>query len=688
MDIGAEFKLSEDQSFILENYEDGFASVLATPGSGKTTIITHLIKKFIYRKKVDPRQILVLTLTESAAREFKNRTLSSMKNKSRTPSFLTIHSFCNRILSKFHSNYNDFVVLPDTKKNEIIESILLKKGFQLKKKDENNSGDEIDYLELFRDSVIPLLRRDREKISKIRELSKLDIKELRQKIGNIYNHHLKCLYNISDIVEEFEAQLEVQKYIDFDTMINETYNLLKRDTVILEYLRGKYKYILEDEAQDSNSVQSQILYLLAGENGNYIRVGDPNQSIFTTFTGADYKELMEFYRNNIQLEIKQSNRSNQYIIDISNYLVECYKESFPSHHVKIRRGTKNPEYGWVKINEFKDFQEEVENIAEQIEMLLKKEKNITIAVLTRTNNQANEIYKRITGLGFEAILHGNREEDFFNNPTVKKISALTGYILFPDENERILNLLKLFGFSPEFIKEWFEDTGNIYSYLKATANNTFLKVGDEETKERIFLFSKKIFRLFDYIYLSVSEILELINNMFIEDNEEKAVARLLHKMWLRSEGGYGSIYDFYLWLARHSGTKIKQEILNEHEEDYSVPQIIHILTIHKAKGLQWDAVFIPNFSKWDFKDDTWKGPSEKKDLKSVVLSLLENTPRNVIRQKLTSEEIREGRRVAYVGITRAKKYLHLSCSQIGLNDRKNEPSEIFHILNEYMGKDE
>ncbi len=689
-EITENFKLSEDQSKILHEYDEGYASVLATPGSGKTTIITHLIKKFITEKNIDPRSILVLTLTESAAREFKVKTLKILKQYKRYPEFSTIHSFCNRVLSRFYRYYNDLTVLPDSKKNEILEKILLRKGFKLLEPDSENDfqagNSEIDYLELFRDSIIPIFRKDKAKFNQLKELVHLDVQDLRQKVGNIYNHHLKCFYHIPEVVEEYENFLLVEKYIDFDMMINETYNILNSDPKVLNFLRNKFLYILEDEAQDSNNIQSRILNLLAGPQGNYIRVGDPNQSIFTTFTGADYKNLMDFYENNTQLEIKQSNRSNQEIIDVANYLVDSYTDSFPSHHVKIQQGSTNPQQGWVKFQDFGTIGEELNEIAGHIDYFLKKEKNITLAVLTRTNSQATEVYRYITESGFDAVLHGNRDENFFNNHVVVKITTLIGYILYPNQFERLESLLSLLGLSETTISEWFPDPGQSHIVLKSIDNGEFLHFGDEETEEKIFAVCKKICRVSNNIYNSVSEILELISNLFIENIEDKAVGRLLHQMWLRSKPGIKNLDDFYSWLIKHSNSKIKQELLYEEEENFSSPGIVHILTVHKAKGLQWDAVFLPNFSKWDYKDESWKGPSEKKDFRSVILSLLEGIPRTQVRKLLAFEEIKEGRRVAYVGLTRARKYLFISCSAAGLNQRKNDPAEIFCLLKEFQEK--
>lgn len=675
--------LSTEQEKIIRDYENGYASVLATPGAGKTTIITHLIEKLVKERNVDPRNILVLTLTESAAKEFKQRTKTLLTGIKHTPEFSTIHSFCNRVLRERFPGYSDMTLLPDTKRNEKIEEILISKGFKVEKDDDFDNQD-INYVELFRDSIIPMFRRDKAKFNKIKEYTDLNMRELSMRIGNVSNHHLKCFYNIPAVVEEYENFLRDESFIDFDMMINDTLNLFLADKNILEKIQDKFKFVLEDEAQDSNNIQNKILELVAGQSGNYIRVGDPNQSIFTTFTGADFKSLIQFYDKHSKMHIKHSNRSNQQIIDISNHLLECYPESFPSE-LRIKQGDYNPSYGEVLIKEFSFVSEEIEFISNKIEEINSKEKDGSFAILTRTNNQAVEVYQKLTELGFDATIHGNRDEDFFNNPTIEKITSIIGYILYPYEVERLKKLLKIYSVPNKIIDELFSDPETAYKNLKAISEDAFLYFGDDVHYENLIHVCTKIYTVMNLLYYSVTEILEAINNLFIEDIFQKTVARLLNQMWTRTKPGIKNIQDFYFWLKKHSDIRIRQELFDE-EEDYTSSGVIHILTVHKAKGLQWDAVFLPNFSKWDYKDSSWKGMNERKDMKSVILSITENKPRNDIRRGLAFEEVQESRRVGYVGLTRAKKFLYLSCSQEGFGEKKNDKSEIFIYLKEFVNK--
>ena len=507
-----------------------------------------------------------------------------------------------------------------------------------------------------------------------------DTKSL-MRITGISNLHFKYLSIIPEIINEYESFLKENKKIDFDMMINETYNVIKEDPIILDTLNKKYEYIMEDEAQDSNEIQCEILKLISGKNGNYIRVGDPNQSIFTTFTGADYKGLIDFYNNYQKYEIRESNRSYQEIIDTANCLVDKFKDSFPSHEVQIIQGSFNPQYGSVNFEELETSDDEIDYIVNKISENMKKNRKATFSILTRTNNQAKEFYSRITSKGFPCILHGNKEDNFFANETVKKIAFIVYYIIFPYNYRGFVELLKILKINEDIIQEFFNDEEQFYKTLESLAKNELIYLGDDNAFEIITAISKKIYRLVNSIYLSVTEVLQIINNYFIDEINEKNVLSLLNKMWLRTSKQNTDISDFYTWLRKYMDIKISQEI-DFAEEDFSSPETIHILTVHKAKGLQWDNVFLPQFTKIDYKDDTWKG--FKTDFKSIIFALAENKNVTEIKDKIIKEEVHESRRLAYVGITRAKKNLFITSPSYSFEQKERSPAEIFYILRNFQ----
>lgn len=673
------FELSEDQQHILDNYQGGYASVLATPGAGKTTLISYLIKNLIFNKQVKPKSILVLTLTESASNEFKERTVSLLGKAFPSPEFLTIHSFCKKVLDNFSSKYADLNVLTEPERHAFFENILNEKG--LPKFNPEETGD-FDYAEIFKNYVIPIHRRNNQLVNTLKDNLENDKKNIMQ-VTKISNRHFKYLYLIPEIVHDYETFLTENKKIDFDMMITETLKILKNDNETLNSIKNKYEYILEDEAQDSNEIQGEILKLIAGDNGNYIRVGDPNQSIFTTFTGADYKGLIDFYNTYQKYEIKQSNRSFKDIINLSNELVRNFKESFPAEKVKIVKGHHNPKHGSIQFEEFTDVEDECLYIAKNFENILNKNKKSTFAVLTRTNNQVKEIYNSLINQGYPCILHNNKEDDFFKNETVKKIAFIVYYILNPNNFNAFVELLKKLQIEEEYIEEFFNEEDSFKDTFKAIAQDQLIYFGDEVVFEKISTACKKLYKLIDCIYKPVTEVLQVINNYFIEDIKEKNILSLVNMMWTRIASSKTDLSDFYTWLRKYMDVKISQEI-NFAREDFSAPNTIHLLTIHKAKGLQWDTVFLPHFTSIDFKDNEWKGFNADSDFKSIIFSVYQHLDVNKIREKVLKAEIQEGRRVAYVGITRAKKNLFITSADRAFNGKKREPSEIFYLLKNFQ----
>jgi DNA helicase-2/ATP-dependent DNA helicase PcrA len=256
--------LMPDQQAILDQYQGGRAAVLAAPGSGKTTLISHLIAEWVRSGKVSPRRILVLTFTESAAQEFETRTLALLPYSRRPPTFATIHGFCNRILRQLRSEYSDREVISDERKYAFLDRIVEQVGLPVSK---------LDYPKVLADTLIPRLRQ------RPYAQTFTDLEHLQAALGEA-DEHAEVLWHLPEILVRYDRLLARHGFIDYDQMISETHRLLQANSALVEQLRERYRWVLEDEAQDSNPLQSAILDLISGPAGNLLRVGDPNQSIF------------------------------------------------------------------------------------------------------------------------------------------------------------------------------------------------------------------------------------------------------------------------------------------------------------------------------------------------------------------------------------------------------------------------
>ncbi|MEK7432255.1 MAG: UvrD-helicase domain-containing protein, partial [Cyanobacteriota bacterium] len=201
------FKLSQDQEKIIGTYQSGYASVLATPGAGKTTLVSYFVKNLLINKKVKPKSVLVLTFTESASKEFKQRTISLIGKSFPTPNFMTIHSFCKRILDNYNTKYAGLEVLNEQEKYQFLENVLSEKGLTLNTK---NEKDEFDYIDIFKRYVIPLYRRNPYMLEIIKTQLENDNKSL-MRITGISNLHFKYLSIIPEIINEYESFLKENK---------------------------------------------------------------------------------------------------------------------------------------------------------------------------------------------------------------------------------------------------------------------------------------------------------------------------------------------------------------------------------------------------------------------------------------------------------------------------------------------
>lgn len=673
------FKFLSDQQVIFDKYEKGYATIIATPGSGKTTIISYLIKKLCDNKKINPSTILVLTYTDSAALEFKNRTISLLRNTYRTPEFSTIHSFCNRILRKFSPEHEEVEVISEDRSLTILLNILVKLGFEIT---------EDNWMNITKD-IFLLINQCRskfgfEKLKKLKDLDDFKILEQIKFEGSINSVLLKCIKLLPLIWEEYHNFLTKMGYIDFNDMICETYNLIKNNPTILNYLQENYHYIFEDEAQDSTNLQFEILKLIAGSDGNYVRVGDPNQNIYSSFTLACSESLIEFSKENPVFSMRQSTRSNIRIIKLANDLHKEFSSYFPSLYKLEPAGAFNPDQGKIIIKSFSNINEkylEVFKILRNLDI-----ENETTAILCPTNNQCKEIYERLVQQGFNVILH-KEQNDLLKSDLIKTIKDIFEFILDPKDLKKLFYILEKLGISIDIINEIFKENHISYEYIKSLAQDQIFFSNFSIDTKLISSVFKKVLQLLESVYLPVSNIFEIVISIFYDSEDmkiERTQARKLHKIWRQftQRSQLSGIDDFLRWLKRYSTNNLIQNMISfykEDKEDFYKKGYIHVLTQHKSKGLEWDSVFILHLNNWDFKDIYSYYPKEIKDPVPVLKAIIQQEDLNKILSKEREKLIAESFRRLYVCITRAKKFLFIGYSETS-NGKPKSPHQAFIFL--------
>lgn len=382
------------------SHMDGPAMVLAGPGSGKTTVITHRIKNLIEKAEVRPENILVVTFTKAAAISMQKRFSTLMNGgKGQLVTFGTFHSVFYKILRKSR-RYEATEILSERQKTDYIREIIGRYGI--------SSND-------------------------ISELSQNIINDIGNIKGNMLNaqqYEPSCCKK-EDFIKVYNAyNLELKKdgKMDFDDILRECYLLLCENHTILEQWRELYKYILIDEFQDINRIQMNIIELLASPLNNIFVVGDDDQSIYG-FRGARPEIMIEFkdYYPEAELIVLDVNyRSTQSIINVAGRVIENNKTRLDK---------------CAHANNDKDFQPDIRKFRNQVEELkfvvskIKEYENQGIslsemAILVRNNSQIQEISSFLKNRKIEAE-SGKYRSNVYNGMVAKDIlSYVRGALKF------------------------------------------------------------------------------------------------------------------------------------------------------------------------------------------------------------------------------------------------------------------
>lgn len=382
------------------SHMDGPAMVLAGPGSGKTTVITHRIKNLIERAEVRPENILVVTFTKAAAISMQKRFSTLMNGgKGQLVTFGTFHSVFYKILRKSR-RYEATEILSERQKTDYIREIIGRYGIS------SNDTSELSQ------NIIN------------------DIGNIKGNMLNAQEYEPSCCKK-EDFIKVYNAyNLELKKdgKMDFDDILRECYLLLCENHTILEQWRELYKYILIDEFQDINRIQMNIIELLASPLNNIFVVGDDDQSIYG-FRGARPEIMIEFkdYYPEAELIVLDVNyRSTQSIINVAGRVIENNKTRLDK---------------CAHANSDKDFQPDIRKFRNQVEELkfvvskIKEYENQGIslsemAILVRNNSQIQEISSFLKNRKIEAE-SGKHRSNIYNGMVAKDIlSYVRGALKF------------------------------------------------------------------------------------------------------------------------------------------------------------------------------------------------------------------------------------------------------------------
>mgnify|MGYP001422541209 FL=1 len=619
--------LNNQQKLAVSNTE-GPLQVLAGAGSGKTKVLTSRIAYLIQQKKCFGQQILCVTFTNKAASEMRERVLKLVNSKSVAFPWLgTFHSICNKMLRKNAEAVGlkpNFTIIDTLDQIKLIKNILNAENIDIKKNPPKQIAFHIDQWK--NKALLP------------------DQVKLKNQEFN--------LVNALKVYKIYQKRLLVMNCVDFGDLILHVVTILKKFEDIKKIYQRNFKYILVDEFQDTNYVQNLWLQLLTSEKKNICVVGDDDQSIYS-WRGAEVKNILEFknnYQNTQTIKLEQNYRSTENILNSATSLISNNEDRLEKNiWSELGDGEK------VKIKSYFDGISEATGISDIIEQnLSKKFKLNEISILVRAAFQTREFEERFIKIGLPYRIIGGLK--FYERSEIK--DAL-GYLRLINQSsddisfERIINNPKR-SIGDSSIKK-------IHDFAREKDLSLF-DASQEILKENI-LKPKTIQNLKSFLVNMISwkqkskdidhiSLLEIVldesgySSMLKNERTPEADARLENLKELKSSmKNYSSLNEFLENISLQ--TAIDEEWDGEK---------INIMTIHSAKGLEFDAVFLPGWEEGLF-------PHQKS-----------------IDEK-GADGIEEERRLAYVAITRAKKELFISfANQRKFYGRQNDNYDFYSSL--------
>ena len=593
---------------------EGPCLVIAGAGSGKTKVLTHKIAYLIGEKQVKPWNILAITFTNKAANEMKERIENLVGDVAADIWMGTFHSICVRILRRFIDRIgfdSSFIIFDTSDQRTLVKTCIKAIGLDDK------------------------MFTDRSVLSEISN-AKNEMLEPEQYTVRANGDFRK--EKIALVYEMYQKRLKENNAIDFDDIINYTIKILMENPDILEYYSDKFKYVLVDEYQDTNKAQFTLVTLLASKNGNITVVGDNDQGIYS-FRGADISNILNFERDfpgTKIIKLEQNYRCTGNILKAANAVIKNNEVTYKKELWTENEVGKLPTV-YSASNEY----DEGTYIAQQIEHLRREEyyKYSDFAILYRMNTQSRAIEEILRRESIPYKIIGGLK--FYERKEIKDIISYLRLIQNPSDNlslKRIINEPKrgIGKTSLDKIEELSNNTGvPMYEIIKNAEqyglNRVFLNSREFVNAIEELRTKKDDIKISDLIKETLkksgyTQALENENTIEAENRIENLDEFLTVAIEFEDESADNKLSDFL------EGITLSSDIDNMEETEETVT----LMTLHSAKGLEFPVVFLVGMEEGIFPG--YKSIGEPKELE-------------------------EERRLCYVGITRAKEYLFLTCSK-------------------------
>jgi DNA helicase II / ATP-dependent DNA helicase PcrA len=715
------FKARPNQAEII-SFRKGRMGVSAVPGSGKTHTLSRLAANLIAEDCIsDDQEVLIVTLVNSSVENFSQRINKFIHDEKLLPNFgyrvRTLHGLAHDIVKERPSLVlleEHFEIADDAESQEIIDQICahwLKTNpsfvdhFKNHGIDNHTTGRaKIGWEKLISDIAGSFIRQ-----AKDMEFTPDDIRE---KI-NTKNISTPLLELGVHAFIEYQRSLAFRGAVDFEDLIRLAIKALRADPAYLKRLAYRWPFVLEDEAQDSSMLQEKILRLLADAGSSWVRVGDPNQAIYETFTTANPKFLREFMHEKgvISRTLPHSGRSTASIISLANHLIDWTTSSHPISEIRDAltpprieltpegdpqpNPEDNPDGIHFHLPRIEPA-EEIQLIVRSLKKLQSNGINGTIAVLVPRNERGAELVTALQAVNIDCV-----ELLQTSNTTRKAARMLSSVLKFISEPTKSTSLSLCFHHFLEYANEKgakddrfqttfknFQKIGKIENFLtpgpgKDEFERIVAGLDDPYVKDTIISFRQKMHFWQKASLLPIDQFILTISMTLFTKYADLATAYKISNYLERNQKTHPdwNFSDFTSQLEAISTNRIRLAGFSDEDIGFdpdSYKGKVIVSTIHKAKGLEWDRVYILSVNNYDFpsfqEDDQYIAERwfirDELNLQAEILAQLKGLNNLRTGEKMNEEgwATRQARvdycserlRLLFVGITRARKELILT----------------------------
>lgn len=605
--------LNEMQQLAVDTTE-GPLLILAGAGSGKTTVLVNRVEHIISSRLATPWQVLAITFTNKAAGELRERLVSAIGDEANDIWAYTFHSCCSRILRRFGERIgytNHFTIYDTDDSRRVMKQCQKQLGIE-------------DKL-INHKSILAEISRAKDSLISPDEYKQTSQNDFRKS-------------KIAECYEMYQKELKKSDAMDFDDIIFNTVKLLEENEDVRDLYQTQFKYVMVDEYQDTNHAQYVLTSLLADKYKNICVVGDDDQSIYR-FRGATIENILSFenhYKGAKVIRLEENYRSTQNILDGANAVIS-HNKNRKGKTLFTRSGSGDKIVYKTVMSESEESQYIIDEIIKNVDNGMKYSDH---AILYRMNAQSRNLEVMLTKSGIShRIIGGHR---FFDRKEIKDIVSYLAVINNPSDNVRLQRIINV-------PKRAIGDTmfANVLEIAAGLGMSAFevCERADEFQKtsrsaSKLMGFTKMIRDFQECIEDGIG-----LNDLLQEVLEKTKYLDFLHEDIETYDDRVNNIKELSSMFIKYE-EESEDANLSEFLEDVALisdidsynedEDAVVLMTLHSAKGLEFPVVFIPGMEEGIF-------------------------PGN--QSMFSEEDLEEERRLAYVGITRAKKKLYLISSQ-------------------------